>query len=149
MHTFQSVSHACLQNVHMSFSAPSSLQGKMNAACHFCDHAARRPGRQKTALLVACSSPDCRKVFCSRPSCYKKVSIRAEIGRKCSSKARIPTIPQRSLFSHFSIYVCVRMLLVADRSTHQFVASIRRVATTVGSRIGDIYLSALVSVLQM
>ena len=48
---------------------------KINLACHFCDHAARRPGRQKTAMLVSCSAPHCRKVFCSRPSCYKKLPI--------------------------------------------------------------------------
>ena len=51
---------------------------KVNLACHFCDHAARRPGRQKTALLISCQSPHCRKVFCSRPSCFKKLP--AELG---------------------------------------------------------------------
>ena len=51
---------------------------KVNLACHFCDHAARRPGRQKTALLISCQSAHCRKVFCSRPSCYKKLP--AELG---------------------------------------------------------------------
>jgi hypothetical protein len=48
---------------------------RVNAACHFCDHAARRPGRNAVALQVACTAPGCRKVFCSRPSCRKKLPV--------------------------------------------------------------------------
>eukprot|EP00475_Leptophrys_vorax_P034864 TRINITY_DN5682_c0_g1_i1.p1 TRINITY_DN5682_c0_g1~~TRINITY_DN5682_c0_g1_i1.p1 ORF type:complete len:379 (-),score=49.27 TRINITY_DN5682_c0_g1_i1:128-1264(-) len=60
----------------MSNSSPPgscSPSKRVNAACHFCDHAARRPGRNAVALQVACSAPGCRKVFCSRPSCRKKL----------------------------------------------------------------------------
>jgi len=53
---------------------------KVNSACHFCDHAARRKGRETIALQIACSSGDCSKVFCSRPLCVKKLP--AELGIK-------------------------------------------------------------------
>lgn len=55
--------------------APREIyEKKQNIACHFCEHAAKRRGRRKVALLVACSIPGCRKVFCSRPGCCKKLA---------------------------------------------------------------------------